>query len=277
MKIAERHTPVAESSSHDSPTPTEPSTRLGQTAELSSGSTTSVATKEDPSAPSTIRLGHTITLDQLKVTPTKVEFRKVKGKYDDDPETKEPVLALSILVENVSKGQVFQPYISASGNDNFGNPLDKVTTGYNDKVIPKGSARAHDSRQATKRPSPSCLKPKLDTATSYQREISQKCNNKDLGYEHWTLMFDASEIDRSKAAGDKVGNQRIRQRERIDRIEIREASPSAVRKQCTNPFRGNGSFPSSDSPPITATPPIRRAGAFLRPWTARTPLSVVGP
>jgi hypothetical protein len=154
---------------------------------------TTRATSPPIESPS-VRLGETITLDQLKVTPTKVELKKVKSRHDER-ETKEPVLSLTIEVENISDGQVFTPYASATGKDSFGNDLEEVG-GQFGSFSPEGSAELDDLKPKQKAIVVVCLVPKLDTAASYQWKLLQECNNKKDDYRNWTLKFDASEISR---------------------------------------------------------------------------------
>ena len=142
------------------------------------------------------RLGQTIVLDQVKVTPRTVELRKVRNK-NNDQETKEPVLALTLVVENVSQGQVFSPYASASGKDNFGNDLQEVGGKYG-SFYPEGSAAYDDLKPSQKAVVIVCLEPKMETATSYKWELTQKCNNQEHGFQSWTLSFDSPEISRPK-------------------------------------------------------------------------------
>ena len=144
---------------------------------------------------SSARLGQAVTIGQLRVTPKMVEFRKVRSKYRSDSGTQEPVLALSVVVENISKGEVFEPYTSADGSDNFGNTLDQVKAS-GDTFFAEGSAEFDDLKPGQKATVIVCLKPKTETATSYQWHISQKCGNRENARQGWNLTFDASEIIR---------------------------------------------------------------------------------
>ena len=155
-----------------------------------------------------IRLGQTITLDQVKVTPQKLELRRIRSKYERDEETPEPVLVLTVLVENISKGQVFAPHASAKAKDNFGNELEKVG-GRLGSFFPEGSAEYDDLKPGQQAIVILCIEPKIDTAQSYQWEISQTCNNsKDDSYRDWVLTFDATEISRSSQKAPFKGKAR---------------------------------------------------------------------
>ena len=125
-----------------------------------------------------------------------MELRKVKnhsGGLFDSKETREPVLALTILVKNVSPGQVFLPLTVVTGKDNFGNQLDKVEESSLSSFIPEGSAEYHDLQPGRTATVIVCLKPKADAATSYEWELSQLCNN-EKEYRDWTLKFDTAQI-----------------------------------------------------------------------------------
>jgi hypothetical protein len=163
-----------------------------------------VADADGASGPRATRLGQTLTLDQLKVTPQKVELKRVRGKWanstDGENELPEPVLALTLLVENISQGQVFSPYAWAKGKDSFGNELEEVGTDFA-RFYPAGSAQFDDLKPGRQAIVILCLKPKIDTAASYRWEIMQTCTNKKESYQHWVLEFKAAEMgDRAAAA-----------------------------------------------------------------------------
>ncbi len=143
-----------------------------------------------------IRLGQTITLGEIRVTPKSVDFKRVKSKnaHLDEAETKEPVLALTIAVENISKGQVLRPHSFAKGEDNFGNELEKVKGTWGSALVPEGSTEFDDLHPGKEAIVIVCLSPKNVSATSYDWVVSQQCSNKDQDYRRWELKFDSSEI-----------------------------------------------------------------------------------
>lgn len=87
------------------------------------------------SMPNPITTGQTIELGSLRITPTKVEMRPIKvqrsfGIGGQELVLPGPFILLHVKVENISGGQVFNPFAYAVGDDNFGNKLESVDDDY---------------------------------------------------------------------------------------------------------------------------------------------------
>ena len=139
----------------------------------------------------TIRLGQSITLQSLKITPIK-EFRKVRSdsyKVKDEG----PHLVVTLRVKNISEGEVFDPNIlTAFGEDSFGNQI--VEAPKYDHCTTPGSHRG-DVLPGQEVDCLFCMSRKIASAKWYVLEITSRVSNKSEGeYEHWRLKFDVSEV-----------------------------------------------------------------------------------
>ncbi len=81
-------------------------------------------------AKSLVRIGDTITMGNLEISPVAAEIRKASGKTmgirGEDFETDEEVLVLTLEVKNISEGRVFRPLIySGKVTDSFGNEMSR--------------------------------------------------------------------------------------------------------------------------------------------------------
>jgi len=164
-----------------------------------SGSLVSSAPKEELPQQRTIRLGETITLQSLEITPQTVEFCKVKALLYSSEVEAGPYLVLTCRLQNISAGQVFRPFFIIHGKDSFGNELQRCESygwhgSHNDDIRPGEEVTFL-----------ACMERKIDTATSYVWDIRARVNNKvdpsssiivpADALESWRLEFDADEIE----------------------------------------------------------------------------------
>ena len=98
-------------------------------AKLGEANEQAAKVEEDQLAERTVKLGETIRLGSLDLTPVSAELRKVKVKslFGDQSQEKGPFLVLTITAKNISEGQVFKPFMTAEVRDNFGNELGAVS------------------------------------------------------------------------------------------------------------------------------------------------------
>jgi hypothetical protein len=150
--------------------------------------------EEDKLSKRTLKLGSSIRLGSLELSPASVELRKVgvKPLFGEELEQKGPFLVLTVRAKNVSEGQVFNPFMTADVKDNFGNELDDAL-GLTEIGMIDGSEILKEIGPGETGTVLICKAVKIPKATSYQWDLSSQVDNKDT-YEQWRCTTTVSEI-----------------------------------------------------------------------------------
>jgi hypothetical protein len=94
---------------------------------------TNATEKSDSAEENAVTLGQTIQLGNLKITPRSATKRSITVRQIYDIKSKGgvlegPFIVITADVENISEGQVFDPFPTAEGIDNYGNELKSLET-----------------------------------------------------------------------------------------------------------------------------------------------------
>jgi len=152
--------------------------------------------KDDDDTPpmKTVKLGTTIQLGSLEITPVAAELRKIRIKPLLGREMKEkgPFLVLTVRVKNISEGQVFSPFMTAEVRDNFNNELDDGVASFEIGMV-DGNDVAEDISPGETGTVLLCKAVKIAKATSYQWDVTSTTDNTD-DFEQWRCQTTVAEI-----------------------------------------------------------------------------------
>ena len=131
----------------------------------------------------TIQFLTPIIVDNVKFIPINIELKKIKGikeSFGDktEIETKEKILVLNCLVQNISEGQIFQPITKetlkiSNVTDNYGNKISALSEGLFefDKFEFEGRILTELKPQEYVRTIIMAEKPKIEKATKFTWRI----------------------------------------------------------------------------------------------------------
>lgn len=158
---------------------------------------TTACAKEPAEAP-TVAIGKTLRLGSLELTPVSVEFRKAsvsRGGFQPETSIDGPYLVLTVRVKNVSEGQVFSPFCSASAKDNYGNKLESPFSVTEIATVEASKERdeLYPGKEAILL---LCIERKIPKASRYDWVIRTRISNEEEqeGYRRWLLKHSADEV-----------------------------------------------------------------------------------
>lgn len=143
---------------------------------------------EDNPNPTTI--GETVRLGNLKITPVSATKRSIVvspafGGRDQRMEREGPFVVITVEVENLSEGQVFNPFAYATGVDNFGNDLKNLDSNV---IVREPEEWFGELQPGEKGVVTLILEPPNPKAKWFQIQVSQTVDNQKKK-ERWSLRL----------------------------------------------------------------------------------------
>jgi hypothetical protein len=149
-----------------------------------------------------VKLGQSLELGGVQVTPERAEFRKLRWRELNEPdrpfEETGTLLVVTLKVKNISAGQTFKPVSRAKVTDNFGNPLKSPFPELSRPLV-EGSDDTQPLPPGQEATVLLCVQPKNPKARSYEWEISTTASDSPSFAEatkRWQLTFNADELGR---------------------------------------------------------------------------------
>lgn len=181
--------PVASSSVEETPSKPERASPKSVLATLTGKDSTASKPKTEEN-PNPTTIGETIRLGNLKITPVSAAKRSIVvspafGLRDQRMEREGPFVVITAEVQNLSEGQVFNPFAYATGVDNFGNDLKNLD---NSVIVREPEEWFGDLQPGEKGTITLILEPPNPKAKWFQIQVSQTVDNQKKK-EKWSLRL----------------------------------------------------------------------------------------